>query len=82
MYVWKESTSSFTKLTEFEGLDVTITWASIGGRPASSPTQIDQAVTDRHTHANKGVLDLFSEISGKPAYNGSVIGADWTLTQW
>lgn len=65
MYMWNQTGSTFIKVTEFESLDVVVNWGDVVGRPTSTPAQIDQAVTDSHTHANKATLDLItSEGSG------------------
>lgn len=84
LYAYKEATTSWVKLTEYESLDVSFAWANISGRPTSSPAQIDQAVTDRHTHANKAYLDKIGESGGQLTYDGaSVAGsASWTTTNW
>ncbi|MBN8533823.1 MAG: hypothetical protein J0L51_07000 [Rhizobiales bacterium] len=86
LYAFNDGASSWTKLTEFESMDLTLAWTSISGRPSSSPAQIEGAVTDRHTHGNKAVLDKFSESGGAPYYNGSPIGGggslDWATAAW
>lgn len=50
-----------------------ITWNEITGKPTSSPAQIDQAVLERHTHANMATLDLLSDDGGKLAYRGEPV---------
>ena len=35
---------------------------------------LDELVPKSHTHANKAVLDKFSETDGKPTYNGEALG--------
>ncbi len=57
LYVWDNANTTYSKLSEFESLDVVIDWADIQNKPASTVAAIDQAVTDSHTHANKAVLD-------------------------
>ena len=44
LYSWDQSTGTFDKLTEFESLDVVITWASITDGPTSTPAMVDAAV--------------------------------------
>lgn len=65
--------TSWTKVSEAEMLDVVVTWDSISGKPSSTPAQIDQAVTDDHTHANKATLDLITVngTTGNLAYNSN-----------
>lgn len=40
---------------------------------------IQDAVNKRHTHANKTVIDKFSEVGGNPYYNGNPIGGSVTV---
>jgi hypothetical protein len=37
--------------------NVVIGWEDVGSKPSSSPANIDDAVTKRHDHSNKAVLD-------------------------
>ena len=62
LYVWDGS--AFLKLSEGESLDVTLEWSAIQNGPASTPTAIDGAVANAHTHANKATIDKFAEPSG------------------
>lgn len=52
--------TNFIKVQEQETLDVQLSWASIQGKPTSTVTNIDDAVTKRHAHANKAALDRLS----------------------
>ena len=67
--------AGWTKVSEAEQLDVVVTWDSIQGKPTSTPAQIDQAVTDDHTHANKAQLDLigFDATASRPTYNSNLL---------
>lgn len=70
-YIYRESNSTFTKISESESLDLVLQWASIQGRPSSSAAQIDSAVSNSHTHANKTQLDLIGQNAGGDlTYNG------------
>lgn len=55
-------------------LDADITghvdWANINGKPTSSVSAIDQAVT-LATHTNRNVLDKLTEVEGRLTYNGT-----------
>jgi hypothetical protein len=83
LYVFRNSDNSWIKVSEYEGLDVTVTWASITGKPASAVALIDDAVTKRHTHANQAVLDKWSESGGLPQYDGQPVGGtQWGTTDW
>jgi hypothetical protein len=50
--------STWTKIGEGESLDMVLDWANLQGKPTSSVAGIDDAVAKRHSHANKGILDL------------------------
>lgn len=65
--------AGWQKIAESESLDVTVTWDNIQGKPSSTPAQIDQAVTDDHTHANKATLDLitYDTANSRLMYNGT-----------
>jgi len=72
LYTFKLDSSSFTKISEYESLDVSLTWGSIIGGPSSSPANIDTAVNNSHTHANASELDKFGEdADGDPTYDGT-----------
>lgn len=61
----------FTFISDFESQNLNLAWESISGRPNSSPAQIDQAVANSHTHANKVVLDKLSvDADGDLTYDG------------
>ena len=60
-------------------LDVNVTgsagsvaWDNITGKPTSSATQIDQAVTAA-THTNRTVLDALGDNAGALTYNGAAV---------
>lgn len=82
LYAYSETSTSFTKLSEYESMDVVIQWAAIQGKPTSSPAQIDNAVSLAHTHANKTTIDKFSEDGEGVLFNGSPIAARWVATDW
>jgi hypothetical protein len=65
--------AGWTKVTEAEMLDVVVSWDSISGKPTSTVAEIDQAVADDHTHANKAQLDLigFNATTSRPTYNSN-----------
>lgn len=77
-YLWNPSGSTWIKTSEAESLDVTVTWASITGKPTSTPAQIDAAVANAHTHANKTQLDLIGQNGGgEMTYNGVQVKTEW-----
>ena len=67
----------------FNGVDVSLHWDNILGEPASTPTQIDNAVAASHTHSNTGVLNKLGEnMAGNLTYGGNeIVGGDGS-TQW
>lgn len=82
-YVYQLSTTSWIKISEAESLDIALTWANILNRPTSDVADIDDAVTKRHTHANKTELDKIGEnIDGNFTYDGALPVIDWTSTGW
>jgi hypothetical protein len=82
-YIYRNSDDSWTKISEFESLDVVMNWADIVGRPTSSVADIDDAVTRRHTHSNRTQLDLITEDgNGKMLYNGSLPVTAWDSIGW
>lgn len=72
-YIFKHDLAEYVKLVDWNDIDVVLKWDNIQGKPNSTPAQIDQAVTDSHTHANKTVLAGFSEDAGQLVWNGAVV---------
>lgn len=82
-YVYRLSTTSWTKISEAESMDLSITWASITGKPTSAVIDIDDAVTKRHTHANLTQLNKIGEdVNGNLTYNGALPKTAWQSTNW
>ncbi len=83
MYAFRNSDNTFIKVTEYESLDVAVTWGSITGGPSSAPSLIDDAVTKRHAHTNSAYLDKIGEDgSSNMTYNGTTVGSVWTTANW
>jgi hypothetical protein len=82
LYSWKEAGATWSKITEYESVDVVLNWANIQGRPTSSPTQIDAAVTASHSHANLTALNKIAESGGQMTYDGQPVGSNWTTNNW
>lgn len=83
LYFYNKGSDTFTKISEYESMDVVLQWANIQGKPNSTPAAIDTAVGQAHTHANAAVLNNLSDSGGKLAYGGAVVGGgDWTTTNW
>lgn len=82
-YMWRDSNGSWVKLSETESQDLVMAWASLTGKPTSTPGDIDAAVTQRHTHANKTQLDKVGEDgSGNFTYGGVRPKTEWQSTGW
>ena len=82
-YIYRQSDTSFTKIAEYESLDVIINWSDIVGGPSSSPADIDDAVSKRHEHANKTELDLITEnADNRLLYNGALPVIAWDSVNW
>ncbi|HOP80066.1 MAG TPA: hypothetical protein PLZ21_05805, partial [Armatimonadota bacterium] len=62
--------TSWVKTAEAESIDVVQQWANIQGKPTSSVASIDDAVSKRHSHSNKAILDAITS-----AGSGSIITA-------
>ncbi|GCA81884.1 hypothetical protein [Microcystis aeruginosa] len=82
-YIYRVSTTSWTKISEAESLDLVLQWANIQGRPTSSVSAIDAAVSNSHTHANKTQLDKIGEnANGLLTYNGVLPTMGWNSLTW
>lgn len=74
MYLYDHSNTAWHKVTEYESLDLVLSWDNVTGKPDSSVADIDDAVAKRHSHANMAVLDLLTAPDGKLLYNGADVG--------
>lgn len=81
-YVYRASNTTWYKISEAESMDVVLQWANIIGGPASSPTQIDAAVSASHTHGNKSTLDLLGANADGLTYNGANVGNTLKSSDW
>jgi hypothetical protein len=80
-YIYRFSTTSWIKISEAESLDLVLQWANIQGKPTSSPSAIDTAVSNSHTHTNKTQLDKIGEnADGLLTYNSSLPKIGWEGT--
>ena len=52
--------AGWQKIAEKESIDVALEWSAINNRPQSSVSDIDDAVSKKHEHANKSTLDLIT----------------------
>lgn len=84
LYYFNNSDNTWTKIAEYESMDIVLNWSSISGAPSSAVALIDDAVNKRHTHANLTSLDKVGEDGGGlMTYNGTVVGVTaWETTNW
>ncbi len=82
-YLWDATASDWVKTSETESMDLVLNWANIIDKPTATASDIDDAVTKRHTHANKTQLDKISEdAQGNITYGGSAVKTQWTTNGW
>lgn len=82
-YLYDVATTSWIKTSEAESMDISLTWASISGKPSSSPAQIDAAVTNTHTHTNKTELDKITQNgNGNLLYDNKLPYTGWESLNW
>ena len=82
-YLFNASADSWVKVSEAESMDVVLNWANIQDKPTSAVADIDEAVAQRHTHANKDVLDKLSEdANGEMLYNNIPVSTRWDSVGW
>lgn len=74
--------STWVKVAEAESLDVALNWSAIQGRPNVNATDIEDAVTKRHQHANLTQLNKIGEEGGELTYGGRPVSTAWTTTDW
>lgn len=73
---------SWQKIAEKESLDVVVSWDNLKDKPTSTVAQIDAAVANSHTHANKAVLDKLGEVDGVLTYDGLPIAMAQDVTKF
>lgn len=81
-YVYNVNTSTWTKISEWESLDLIIKWSDIQGRPTSSVDDIDDAVAKKHAHNNFSLLEKITELNGEFQYNNDYPLSRWSSTNW
>lgn len=82
LYAFDHALNETYKVAEWESMDISLKWEDIDGRPTSTVAQIDLAVTQTHTHANKTTLDKLSEENGELLFAGESIATQWTTRNW
>ncbi len=82
-YVYNPGTSSWVKISEWESLDLSLSWEAISGKPTSTPSEIDDAVSKRHQHANMTQLSKIGEDgNGFLTYNSQYPKIAWDVSSW
>ncbi len=82
-YIYEATTSTFTKIAEYESSDLILAWSNIVDGPTSSASAIDDAVGKRHTHANATQLAQVGEDSdGNLTYGGVTPLAGLSSVNW
>ena len=83
MYVYQLATTTWIKVSEYESMDLVLEWSAIQNKPTSAVADIDDAVSKRHSHANKTQLDKVGEDGdGLLTYNGLLPKIAWDSTAW
>lgn len=83
LYIYDLAAEAFTKVSEFESMDVVLEWSAIQGRPSSSVADIDDAVARKHSHTNLALLEKIGEdAQGKLMYNGQYPETYLATAQW
>lgn len=73
----------WTKVAEFESMDVTLSWANIQGKPASTAANIDDAVAKKHVHTNATQLNkIGQDASGNLTYDSALPKIGWDEAAW
>ena len=82
LYVFEPGPDTYTKIAEYESLDLAVAWNNITGKPSSTPANIDAAVAASHTHANAANLNKIGQDSdGDMTYDSKPI-SHWNVTNW
>lgn len=82
-YAYRQSDASWTKISEAESLDVTLSWANVTGKPTSTAADLDDAVAKRHSHSNSTELGLIGQdANGNLTYNGAAPKIAWDTAAW
>jgi len=82
-YAWRSALSTWVKISEYESLDVIISWDAVQNKPTSLVTDIDAAVAQRHVHTNFTELTKISENSNVDfQYAGAYPRARLEVADW
>ena len=83
LYLFDPAAAAWSKVAEYDNMDVALTWDALQNKPTSTVSAIDDAVTKAHTHTNKTQLDKVGEdANGNMTYGGSPVTTAWASTNW
>lgn len=81
-YIYELASTTWILTAEQESLNVSQNWSDIVGKPASTPAQIDAAVSNTHTHSNLTELGKIGQAAnGAITYNGKEL-VQLNQTDW
>lgn len=81
-YVFDPATTSWTKISEAESMDVILQWANIQNKPTSAVADIDDAVAKRHAHNNFALLEqLAMDVDSRLTVNSVVVGGGYIIEE-
>lgn len=82
-YIYEVLTSTYTKVAEYESTDLILSWTNFVDGPNSTPAEVDDAVSKRHSHANATQLAKIGETAdGNLTYDGVVPLAGLSSANW
>lgn len=84
-YVYDPNIFEWIKLSEFESLDIDFNWDFIKNKPNSLVSEIDDAVSKKHSHQNQELLNSFSEDNNlNLLFKGAPVGSAirWSKEEW
>lgn len=81
-YLYRTS-GEWIKISEHESMDLVLSWEKITGKPSSSASAIDMAVSQTHTHQNKSIIDKISQNEfGDLTYDGNLLPNKLDTENW
>jgi hypothetical protein len=75
-YVWSPATQLWSKISEYESMDVLVQWNSIVGRPTATPAEIDSLLPVLST------VTQLSSVGGQLQFGGSYVVPQLLAEQW
>ena len=74
LYVYRQTTTSWVKISETESNDLVFDWQYLQNKPNATKEEIDAAVAASHSHSNSEVLNKIGEDQeGNITFNNVVI---------